>query len=116
MKSLILIVSERTVEEVTSTYRHYYISSLGADARQAAYSIRSHWGIENCCHWVLDIGFREDEQQARAGHIAENLAILRRIVLNLLKQDKRKAGIELKRKEAGWDPDYLLELLGVKSF
>jgi predicted transposase YbfD/YdcC len=116
LKSLIMIVSERTVKGVSSIFRHYYISSLEGDARTVSHSIRSHWGIENSCHWVLDIGFREDEQKAHAGHIAENFAILRRIVLNLLKQDKRKGGIELKRKEAGWDPDYLLELLGVKSF
>jgi len=116
LKSLIMIVSKRTVKEFSSTFRHYYISSLEGDARTVAHSIRSHWGIENRCHWVLDIGFREDEQQAHAGHIAENFAILRRIVLNLLRQDKRKGGIELKRKEAGWDPSYLLELLGIKSF
>jgi len=116
LRSLGLVVSERTVDGKTSIERRHYLSTLGTDARKLAYSIRSHWGIENACHWVLDVAFKEDAQTARAGHIAENLAVVRRMALNLLKQDRKTdGGIELKRKQAGWDPDYLLRLLRDKS-
>ncbi len=75
--------------------------------------IRGHWGIENQLHWVLDVGFREDQCRVLAGFAAENYATLRHIGLNLLKQDKtRKGGIKSKRMQAGWDPDFLFSLLG----
>ena len=114
LKSIVLLKSERTINGTTSTECRMYISSLPADARRIAYAIRSHWGIE-CCHWILDVGFREDTLKARAGHISENLSLVRKMALALLKQDKQtKGGIELKRKKAGWNPDYLLKLMGVK--
>jgi predicted transposase YbfD/YdcC len=116
LKSISLVISERTIGEDTSIEKRLYISSLPADARNIAYAIRSHWGIE-ACHWTLDVAFREDDQKAQAGNIAENMSMLRRIALNLLKQDKKTdGGIELKRKQAGWDEDYLLETIGIKSF
>lgn len=73
-----------------------------------------HWAVENSLHWVLDVGFREDESRVREGHGAENLSTLRRIALNLLKQDTTtKLGIKNKRLAAGWDEAYLLRLLGI---
>lgn len=114
LKSIILLISERSVDGKTSTEQRMYISSLPADARRIAYAIRSHWGIESC-HWTLDVGFQEDTLKARAGHIAENLSMVRKMALALLKQDKKTdGGIELKRKKAGWNPDYLLSLMGIK--
>lgn len=114
LRSIILLVSERSVDGKTSTERRMYISSLPRDARRIAYAIRSHWGIESC-HWTLDVGFQEDALKARGGHIAENLSIIRKMALALLKQDKKTdGGIELKRKKAGWNPDYLLSLMGIK--
>lgn len=114
LKSIILLISERTADGKTSVERRMYISSLAADAQRVAYTIRSHWGIESC-HWTLDVGFREDSLKARAGNIAENLSMIRKMALALLKQDKKTdGGIELKRKKAGWNPDYLLELMGIK--
>ena len=75
--------------------------------------IRQHWGIENQLHWLLDVGFREDANRTRKGHAAENMALLRRIALNLLKQEKTlKRGIKTKRLKAGWDKRYLLKVLG----
>ena len=63
-------------------------------------------------HWVLDMGFREDESRVRKGNGAENLSVLRRMAMNLLRQDKSvKVGIEAKRKRAGWDEEYLLKIL-----
>ena len=115
LKSITLIISIRIVDGKKSIERRLYISSLPADSHRIACAIRSHWGIE-ACHWVLDVAFEEDVQKSRAGNIAENMSVLRRIALNLLKQDKKTdGGIELKRKQAGWDEDYLLEVMGVKS-
>ena len=82
------------------------------DARQLLRAIRGHWGIENSLHWVLDIAFREDDSRVRKDNAPENLAVLRHIALNLLKQEKSlKVGIKAKRKRAGWDNDYLMKVL-----
>jgi hypothetical protein len=113
LKSVILLISECTVNGETSTDRRSYFSSRSADARKIAYAIRSHRGIESC-HWILDVAFDEDSLKARAGHVAENLSLIRKMGLALLKQDTTTAGgEELRRKQAGWDPDYLLSLLGI---
>ena len=118
LKTIIMVKSERKLPEKTpSLEKRYYISSLPSDALRAANAIRGHWGIENQVHWVLDVAFREDEQNANAGNIAENMSMIRRIALNLLKQEKTaKCGIEIKRQMAGWDEEYLLQVLGVKKF
>lgn len=114
LKSIILLVSECTVDGKRSTERRSYFSSLPADARQMAYAIRSHWGIESC-HWVLDVAFNEDSLKARAGNVAENLSLIRKMTMAILKKDTTTdGGVELRRKRAGWDPDYLLQLLGIK--
>jgi predicted transposase YbfD/YdcC len=92
----------------------YFISSLPADAPLLAQAIREHWGVENGCHWVLDMYFGEDRNRARTGNAAENLALLRRWLLSLLRQDTTlKASIEKKRLIAGWNEDVLEQLLGL---
>jgi len=117
LKTIILVKSERKLHgQPASIEKRYYISSLPADASIIANTIRGHWGIESA-HWILDVAFREDEQNADAGNIAENLSLIRRLSLNLLKQEKTaKCGIAIRRQMAGWDNDYLLKVLGVKSF
>ncbi len=101
-----IIGKEKTVE------RRYFISSLEANAEQSLKAVRGHWAIENELHWCLDIGFREDDSRVREGKSAENLATLRHIGINLLKQEKScRRGIEGKRKKAGWDESYLLKVL-----
>ena len=100
--------------EKTSFERRYYISSLTNNAELLAKAIRRHWGIENQLHWVLDVQFNEDDSRIRKDNAPENLAIIRQIALNLLKQEKTaKNGVKNKRKRAGWDNDYLLKVLAV---
>ena len=90
----------------------YYISTHRPSARKLAKFTRRHWGIENSLHWVLDMSFHEDLCRLRTGHAAENLALLNRISISLLKADQTvKAGIASKRKTAGWDDHYLIKLL-----
>lgn len=112
LTSLVLVESERLVAGHNSVDTRYYISSLPNQAARLLTATRAHWGIENRLHWVLDIAFREDESRVRRGHAAENLAVLRRMALNLLQHETTAAGgIAAKRKRAGWDHDYLLKVL-----
>jgi predicted transposase YbfD/YdcC len=97
----------------TTTERRLYISSLPADARRIAEAVRSHWGIENRMHWVLDVSFGEDESRIRKGDAPENMAVLRRIAMNLVRQDDRPGSLRQKRKKAGWDDKYREEILGI---
>lgn len=109
------IVNGRDKGEPTTEWR-YYISSLDVAAPEFNQRIREHWAIENKCHWVLDVAFKEDACRVRCGHGAENLGILRRIALNLISQDKgTKRSKRLKLLGAAWDCDYLRVLLGLKA-
>lgn len=112
IKTVVMIEAQRIVGDSSSVERRYYISSAERSAEEFNELVRGHWGVENQLHWVLDVAFREDQCRVRAGYAAENYATLRHIGLNLLKQDKtKKGGINSKRRQAGWDPNYLLSLL-----
>lgn len=113
LRSIIMVEAIREVIGGAETVeRRYFISSLEAKAENALRAVRGHWAIENELHWCLDIGFREDECRVREAKSAENLATLRHIGLNLLKQEKScKLGIKSKRKKAGWNESYLLKVL-----
>ena len=75
-------------------------------------SVRAHWGIENSVHWVLDVAFGEDDSRVRKGNAAQNLSVLRRMALNMLKRETTsQGGVAAKRKRAGWHEDYLLLVL-----
>ncbi len=107
-----MVESERHVDGNTSIEHRYYISSLENDATAFGDAVRTHWGIENSVHWVLDVAFREDESRVRIGNAPENLAVARHIALNLLKEEKSaKIGVKNKRLKAGWDNTYLAKVL-----
>jgi predicted transposase YbfD/YdcC len=113
LKTFICVESVRTVNGDTSTARRYYISDLGGqDPKTMLHYIRGHWGIENKLHWSLDVSFREDDLRNRAGHSAENFSRIRRLALNLLRQNKTyKVGANAKRLRACLEQDYLLKVL-----
>jgi predicted transposase YbfD/YdcC len=102
---------DHATQKVTGDVR-YFISSLPAKVKQIAGVVRGHWGIENRLHWVLDVAFNEDRMRLRDRNAIENLALLNRLAVSVLRQDTRvKAGVKCKRKTAGWNDDYLLHLL-----
>ncbi|GHV44152.1 ISAs1 family transposase [Bacteroidia bacterium] len=110
LKSVIKITATREIGEKKTTEERFYISSLDTQQPFNQY-IRSHWGVENSLHWTLDMVFREDEQRKRAKHAATNFALIRKIALNLLKKDTGKESLRSKRLKAGWDKEYLVDLL-----
>lgn len=112
LKSLVKIESHVVRDGTSYLEERYYISSIELDAKLIGQSIRKHWSIENKLHWCLDVVFNEDNCRAREGNSAENFSIVRHIVLNLLKQNKgKKTSLKATRKKAGWNDEYLLELL-----
>ena len=114
LRSVGMVESLREIDGKQSIERRYFLCSLPLDVQTFARAVRSHWGVENKVHWIMDVCFREDQSRARAGYAAENLATLRRLALNLLKQEKtKKRGIRGKQLNAGWDNAYLLRLLGI---
>src|SRR3954452_1654948 len=97
--------------KVTAEIRHYLSSAELPPAALAA-AIRNHWRIENGLHWILDVTFREDASRVRERTAARNLALLRKIVLNLARADTTlKASLKGKRKYAGWDETFMATLI-----
>ena len=116
VRSLVMIESTREIKGKVSFERRYFISSLNVEASRMGKTIRDHWGVENGLHWSLDIAFGEDQSRMREGNAAENFSILRRIALNLIRQDKTtKAGVKNRRLLAGWDEKYREKILGMQG-
>ncbi len=102
LKSLVMIESERRIGDKTERQTSFFISSLENDAEKILKARRSHWGIENSLHWVLDIAFNEDHSRIRKDNAPQNFSIIRHLALNLLKQEKSlKVGIKAKRLRCG---------------
>lgn len=113
LRSVAKIVCERKIDGKRSVESRYFISSLPADPAELLRAARAHWKVENSLHWSLDVSFREDESRVRIGHAGENLALVRKLSLNLLRREQTvKAGIKAKRMRAGWSNDYLLKVIG----
>jgi predicted transposase YbfD/YdcC len=112
LRSIGMAQTQRQVGQQLSSETRYYICSLSGQAVEFARAVRSHWGIENKVHWVLDVAFREDDGRARQGAAAQNLAVVRHIALNLLhRQQTAKCGTKNKRLKAAWNEDYLFNIL-----
>jgi predicted transposase YbfD/YdcC len=111
LKSIGLVTSCCLRDGVETIEARYYISSLEVDVKQFARAVRGHWSVENGCHWVLDMTFREDESRIRERHLRENFAWLNRFALSLLKQHPGRHSLVMKRLSCGWSNAFLMEVI-----
>ena len=116
-KTVGCVVSQRVVgDKVAELEERYYISSRKLTAEELAKTVRAHWAIENRLHWMLDVCFGEDDCMIRKDNAPQNLSLLKKIVLNLIRADKTdtaKTSLRLKRKRAAWDDDIRMKMLGI---
>jgi len=106
------VVTSRCLRDGKETIEiRYYISSLAMGVKRFARAVRGHWGIENTCHWVLDVTYREDESRIRDKALRENFAWLNRFTLSLLKQHPDRDSLAMRRRSCGWNENFLLEVL-----
>jgi predicted transposase YbfD/YdcC len=111
LRTIAMVISECTRNGTETLEVRYYISSLHLGVRRFAHAVRSHWGIENTCHWSLDITYREDESRIREEHLRQNFAWLNRFTLSLLKQHSGRDSLVMKRRSCGWNEQFMLEVL-----
>jgi predicted transposase YbfD/YdcC len=111
LKSIAVVTSCCLRDGKEAVEVRYYISSLAVDVERFARSVRGHWGIENGCHWSLDMTFREDESRLRERNLRENFAWLNRFALSLLKQHPGRQSLVMKRRSCGWSDDFLMEVV-----
>jgi predicted transposase YbfD/YdcC len=110
----LLMVQDRTEYSDRSTFDvRTYISSAPLNIERLAEGARGHWGVESM-HWILDVEFGDDLSRYRAGHGAKNMAVVRRFALGLVRANKTKGSVKTRRKAAGWDPNFLLQILQLK--
>jgi predicted transposase YbfD/YdcC len=109
--AVVLVNREREVGGERTCTSHYYLTSYAGTAAEIAGFVRGHWGIENGLHWGLDVVFREDRSRIRQGNAGSNLAMIRRVAISLLRRAPGKGSNVTKRLKAGWDENYLLQIL-----
>src|SRR3954451_1756061 len=116
LTAICMLMCRRVVDGVEGVEFRYFIGSFAGTAEEYLGAIRSHWSIENSLHWALDVVFREDESRHHAGNSCENLALLRKLAIGLLKQEKAsKASLKTKRLRCGWDDAYLAQVLAANE-
>jgi predicted transposase YbfD/YdcC len=115
LKSFAMITSERTIKGKTTVEHRFYISSLAPDAQRMNQAVRQHWRVENSLHWCMDVVFGDDQMRARTDHAAQNFAVLRQFVLNLLRlaPAKRKGGLKVQRLIAATSDTFRAQVLGL---
>jgi predicted transposase YbfD/YdcC len=111
LQSLVVVQSHRCLWNKDTVETRYFLSSLSTDASTFAGYIRAHWGVENQLHWCLDVVFKEDASRIRTGHAPHNMSLLRRLALNLLRQEPSKGSLAMKRYRAGLDDQFMLQIL-----
>lgn len=111
LKTLVIEESKRTLWNKATFSTRFFLSSLDSQCDCFPTAIRSHWGIENQLHWCLDVVFNEDNSRIRKDNGARNMSILRRLALNLIRQDTSKGSLKMKRYKAGLDNSFLLQIL-----
>ena len=117
LKTVIMVISERMLWNKTTKEVRFYISSMESNAKVLSQGIREHWGIENSLHWSLDITFLEDKSRIRKDNAPKNFALLRKLSLNLLNQEKTsKASNKMSRYRAAMDNEYLLKILNTPDY
>jgi predicted transposase YbfD/YdcC len=115
LRTVLAVESIRSLDsapaKVESEIR-YFLSSCPDAPAVLGRAIRSHWAVENALHWVLDVTFREDDSRVRDRRAARNLALLRKVALNIVGRDRTsKASVRARRKKAAWNDNYMLQLL-----
>jgi len=110
--TLVRVAARAELKDRSRFETRYYVASATLSAARAAEAVRGHWAIENRLHWVLDVTFGDDQSRLRKGHGAINMAIVRHFAINLVRAAIDKQSIKLRRKRAGWDTEYLANLLG----
>jgi predicted transposase YbfD/YdcC len=114
--AMIAKVESRTEREgkICSDCR-YYLSSMAMSAKQFAAAVRSHWGIENSLHWVMDVVFHDDLMRLHSGHGAANMATVRHVIVNIIRNIKDKHSLKVRRKACGWNDEYLFNALACQT-
>jgi predicted transposase YbfD/YdcC len=115
LRTIVVAIRNSESQGKTTTDVRYYLSSLRFGIKQVATAVRGHWGIENTLHWCLDVTFREDDNRTRNRRAADNLAWLKRFAISVLKQQTDKESIAMRRRMAGWNIEYLAQVLGISS-
>ncbi len=116
LRTIGMVITERVTATTSSIEARYYIGSIINDAEIFGDAVQTHWEIENCVHWSLDVTFHEDQSRIYKDHAPENMAVLRHIALNLLQQEMTvKRSMRRKRLRAGWDEEYLEKVLAYTS-